>query len=197
MRSPYSPSNPSQRHNYFSRGTGPSQDDEDLRVIAKRLNDIIERSNQIDFQLSRIEETRKKTPPSRKEIQDDYISPIQTSISPAANASSESISNPSPNFSHLSNANENIIYEQPNRMPVNKNRPSQSSITSTQPRMSSYSLDSPPNPSPIRHNVVRTPGVTLEMIFSAISDLKNEVQEISACQMEMKREITRLRQLLE
>ena len=203
-------SNPYSRSAYSSssrtrRSTSPINSDGDLRAIADRLNDIIERSNQIDQQLTRIEELRHKTPSknrkstSSQQHQNDFLSPVAFSqnseipppysslykSSVRGNYNSAIGSKPSPKQSSHSLKNYNLS-------PSNNQNYSPSSVPSYKP---SSAPSSPPISSPRSYATTysKSDSITLEQIFEAICQLRQEVAEISATQSEMKLEISRLK----
>lgn len=203
------------KSNQFSKGSNafssktrrmasPQNSDGDLRVIADRLNDIIERSNQIDQQLTRIEELRNKTPSINKkasslhQYQNDFLSPIAFSqnseIPPPpsssykssirSNYNSSSLRNTSPKQSSHSMKNYNFS-------PKSNQNFSPSSVASFKPSSAPTSPKSSPTSYATKYSKIDS--ITLEQIFEAICQLRQEVAEISATQAEMKLEISRLK----
>ena len=203
MKSSYYNSPRFNQPSYSSPLSDRNSHEEDLRAIADRLNHIIERSNQIDKQLTRIEEVRK---PSMHKLNapNDYISPIKDSFN-RSNENSSSMKSPfyaSNNDSKITAQND---YISPIRSPRDRSNYGLNNINdnnfydrfgpnrSTKP---SYSFNSPQNES-FNRTPSRPSNITLEMMFDAISDLKSEVSEIKRNQEEMKREITRIKKMLE
>lgn len=176
------------------RSTSPVTNDGDLRAIADRLNDIIERSNQIDQQLTRIEELRHKTPSKNRRIsssqqrQNDFLSPIAFSqnseiLPPFSSSYKSSVRN--------SNIGSNSSPKQSSHSMKNYNFSPSSNQNYTPPFKSS----SPPISSPRSYATTysKSDSITLEQIFEAICQLRQEVAEISSTQAEMKLEISRLK----
>ncbi|OHS98626.1 hypothetical protein TRFO_34958 [Tritrichomonas foetus] len=194
--------------------SSPESNYSDLRNIADRLNDIIERSNQIDTQLSRIEELRKRTPPSKKKsspsynnYQNDYLSPIANQESPPSYRSKSSRSptaNPlnqtttesfNPSITPIDHSMNNLMGGVPNQYASSK-RSSSPRATPTNVSFTPTSRQSPINYFPGDASSLTQQsqsGVTLDQIFNAICELRQEVAEISANQAEMKLEIGRLK----
>lgn len=168
----------------------------DLREIADRLNDIIHRSNQIDQQLSRIEELRSRSPKSSRNsptqenlYQKDFLSPISTSQtqSPSQyyNDSGRSLSaRISPTQRYERNKKKYVVSPEI-QQETESFRPSLTP-NATPKYKSNYST-------PIQQTSTVQGTVTLDQIFEAICQLRQEVAEIASTQAEMKLEISRLK----